>query len=263
MNKLKEILEHKRLEVARMKEIVAPVALVESMDSVFSTRSFTDAIRAHGEEEISCIAEVKKASPSKGVIAKRFNPETIAQEYERGGAKALSVLTDQKYFQGSHGDLKRIRERSHLPILRKDFIVDEYQIYESRAMGADAILLIVAALKESELKRFMAVARDIDLEYLVECHTKNEIDRAVQCGAPIIGINNRSLETFEVTLETSLMLKRFIPNSSIAVSESGIRNSHHVGQLRQAGFDAILVGEHLMAQENREKALQDLLAVPA
>ena len=129
-------------------------------------------------------------------------------------------------------------------------------------MGADAILLIVAALKESELFRFMTLARDLDLDCLVECHKKSEIDRAVQCGATIIGINNRDLDTFEVSLETSLMLKRFIPNSTIAVSESGIRNAHHVDLLRQVGFDAILVGEHLMTQENRVRALNDLLRVP-
>lgn len=262
MSKLKEILDHKRLEVAAKKEKVSLLSIVESLEGTAPTRSFAEAIRSHDLDELSCIAEVKRASPSKGIIAKKFNPETIAREYEMGGAKALSVLTDEKYFLGSSEYLRRIKERTSLPVLRKDFIIDEYQIYESRAMGADAILLIVAALRESELLRFMSLARDLDVECMVECHAKNEIDRAVQCGATIIGINNRDLNTFEVSLETSLMLKRFIPNSTIAVSESGIRNAHHVDLLRQVGYDAILVGEHLMSQENRVKALRELLQTP-
>jgi indole-3-glycerol phosphate synthase len=262
VSKLKEILEHKRSEVAAAKEAVSLLSIVESLDGVAPSLSFADAIRSHEQDELSCIAEIKKASPSKGIITKHFKPETIAREYEEGGAKAISVLTDEKYFLGSADHLRRIKTRSPLPILRKDFILDDYQIYESRAMGADAILLIVAALKESELLRFLALARDLDLDCLVECHKKTEIDRAVQCGATMIGINNRDLDSFEVSLETSLMLKRFIPNSTIAVSESGIRNAHHVDLLRQVGFDAILVGEHLMSQENRVKALNDLLRVP-
>jgi indole-3-glycerol phosphate synthase len=263
VSKLKEILDHKRIEVAAKKQSVSLLSIVESLETTLPTRGFADAIRSGGQDELSCIAEIKKASPSKGIIAKNFRPEAIAHEYEQGGAKALSVLTDEKYFLGSPDYLRRVKERSSLPILRKDFILDEYQIYESRAMGADAILLIVAALKESELFRFMTLARDLDLDCLVECHEKGEIDRAVQCGATMIGINNRDLKTFEVSLETSLMLKRFIPNSTIAVSESGIRNAHHVDLLRQVGFDAILVGEHLMSQENRVKALNDLLRTPA
>jgi indole-3-glycerol phosphate synthase len=262
VNKLKEILDHKRLEVAAKKEKVSLLSIVELLEGTVPTRSFAEAIRSHDLDELSCIAEVKKASPSKGIIAKKFNPEAIARDYELGGAKALSVLTDEKYFLGSPEYLRRIKERTSLPILRKDFIIDDYQIYESRVMGADAILLIVAALRESELLRFMNLARDLDVECLVECHAKNEIDRAVNCGATMIGINNRDLNTFDVSLETSLTLKRFIPNSTIAVSESGIRNAHHVDMLRQLGFDAILVGEHLMSQENRVKALRELLQTP-
>jgi len=262
VSKLKEILEHKRIEVAARKQTISLLSIVESLEGVAPSRGFADAIRSHEQDELACIAEIKKASPSKGIIAKSFKPETIAGDYEKGGAKAISVLTDEKYFLGSPDHLRRVKDRSTLPVLRKDFILDDYQIYESRAMGADAILLIVAALRESELLRFMALARDLDLDCLVECHKKSEIDRAVQCGATIIGINNRDLDTFEVSLETSLMLKRFIPNSTIAVSESGIRNAHHVDLLRQVGFDAILVGEHLMMQENRVKALNELLRAP-
>ena len=259
MNKLTEILDHKRQEVAVRKEKLPLITLVQSLEGTEPTRGFADAIRSREQDQLTCIAEIKKASPSKGIIAHSFHPESIAREYEVGGAKALSVLTDEKYFLGSPASIRLVKGRTQLPVLRKDFIVDEYQIYESRVIGADAILLIVAALKESELFRFMNLARDLDLDYLVECHTKNEIDRAVQCGATIIGVNNRDLATFEVTLETSLTLKRFIPNATVAVSESGIRNAHHVDQLRQVGYDAILVGEHLMTQANRAKALRDLL----
>lgn len=259
MNKLKEILDHKRIEVAEKKVRFPLYDVVERLEGAPPTSSFMEAIRSREMDEFACIAEIKKASPSKGVIAKTFRPEKIAREYEVGGAKALSVLTDQKYFQGSPAYIKLVKEHVALPVLRKDFIVDEYQIYESRIIGADAILLIVAALRESELLKFQNLARDLDLDCLVECHTKTEIDRAVNCGATLIGINNRDLQTFDVNVETSLMLKRFIPNATVAISESGIRNAHHVDQLRQAGFDAILVGEYLMTQQNRTKALRDLL----
>ena len=254
MNKLKEILEHKRGEVAEKKTRFPLYDIVERLESTPPTASFIEAIRSRETDELACIAEIKKASPSKGVIAKTFRPEKIAREYEVGGAKALSVLTDHKYFQGSPAFIKLVKDHVMLPVLRKDFIIDEYQIYESRIIGADAILLIVAALRESELLKFQNLARDLDLDCLVECHTKSEIDRAVNCGAPMIGINNRDLQTFDVNVETSLMLKRFIPNSTVAISESGIRNPHHVDVLRQAGFDAILVGEHLMLQQNRTKS---------
>ena len=262
MNKLKEILAYKRSEVEQSKKRISLVQLVAELDAVEPTRSFAQALRSGTSEEIACIAEIKKASPSKGIIAKKFNPETIAREYVSGGARAISVLTDEKYFQGHPSHIKLVKARAAVPVLRKDFIVDEYQLYESRVIGADAVLLIVNALKESELRRFLEIIRDLDLAALVECHSKKEIDRAVECGAEIVGINNRDLETFEVSLETSLMLKRFLPNDIISVSESGIRNAHHVRLLLDVGFDAILVGEHLMAQENRARALQELLHVP-
>ena len=254
MNKLKEILENKRAEVAEKKTRFPLYDVVERLDGALPTSGFIEAIRSREMDELACIAEIKKASPSKGVITKTFRPDKIAREDQVGGAKALSVLTDQKYFQGSPAFIKLVKEHVALPVLRKDFIVDEYQIYESRVIGADAILLIVAALRESELLKFQNLARDLDLDCLVECHTKTEIDRAVNCGATLIGVNNRDLQTFEVNVETSLMLKRFIPNSTVAVSESGIRNPHHVGLLRQAGFDAILVGEVLDAAAKSDES---------
>ena len=263
MNTLKEILEYKRGEIVQKKTSSPLLHIVESLETAPDTVSFADAIRSRGMDELSCIAEIKKASPSKGTLVKDFFPGKIAQEYAAGGAKALSVLTDEQFFLGNSAYIKLAKEKTHLPVLRKDFIVDEYQIYESRVIGADAILLIVAALRESELLKFLNLAGELDLECLVECHTKTEIDRAVNCGARMIGINNRDLQTFEVSIETSLMLKRFIPNATVAISESGIRNAHHVASLRQIGFDAILVGEYLMTQQNRIQALRDLLAIPA
>ncbi len=259
MNKLDEIIAHKRKEVEELKRTKPLAELQRTLDSLPSVRDFAAAVADHGFDDISCIAEIKKASPSRGVITTSFVPEKIARDYVRGGARAISVLTDKTFFQGSPEFIGIVKRQARIPILRKDFIVDEYQVYESRAIGADAILLIVAALNDEQLFRFLTTAQQLRLSCLVECHSKNEIEHAMNCGATIIGINNRDLATFEVSLETSLNLKRFIPNHVLAVSESGIRNAHHVYQLRQAGFDCILVGEQLMIQQDRAKALQQLL----
>ncbi|MDE3057591.1 MAG: indole-3-glycerol phosphate synthase TrpC [Bacteroidota bacterium] len=259
MNKLDEILAHKRKEVAEQKRTKPTAVLESALPSLPATRDFAAAVADHGFDDVSCIAEIKKASPSRGVITQSFVPEKIAIEYVRGGARAISILTDKAFFQGSPEYIKTVKRQVRIPILRKDFIIDEYQLYESRVLGADAILLIVSALQTEQLVHFISLAAKLRLGCLVECHSKDEIDCAVDCGAAIIGINNRDLKTFEVNLETSLNLKRFIPNHLLTISESGIRNVHHVSQLRQAGFDAILVGEQLMVQQDRTKALQQLL----
>lgn len=259
MNKLDEILSHKRKEVEEQKRTMPLAELQKSLAALPAVRDFASAVADHGFEDVSCIAEIKKASPSRGVITTSFSPDKIARDYVRGGAKAISVLTDKAFFQGSPEFIGVVKRQVRIPILRKDFIIDEYQVYESRTLGADAILLIVAALNDEQLAHFITVAQRLRLSCLVECHSKIEIERAVNCGAAIIGINNRDLTTFEVNLETSLNLKRFIPNKILSVSESGIRNAHHVYQLRQAGFDCILVGEQLMIQQDRAKALQELL----
>ncbi|MDD8019359.1 MAG: indole-3-glycerol phosphate synthase TrpC, partial [Bacteroidota bacterium] len=211
------------------------------------------------EDGIACIAEFKKASPSKGIIAKNISVEKTAREYKEGGAKAISVLTDQKYFHGNIDDVMAAKNASHLPILRKDFVVDEYQIYESRMIGADAILLIVASLSDQQLQSYLATAKELLLSVLVECHAKEEIERALGAGANIIGINNRNLQTFDVDITLSFNLKRFVPNNCIAVSESGISNFNTVDRLSQAGFNAILVGEHLMVQRDKVKAIKELV----
>ena len=259
MNKLDEILAFKRVEVAQRKEELPFEDVIEKMVLSPPTGDFAKALKYHNSDECVCIAELKKASPSKGIIAKSFSPEKIAREYKQGGAAALSVLTDKKYFQGHPDYLAMAKNSSHLPVLRKDFIVDEYQIYESRMIGADALLLIVAALTDRQLQSYISTAEELTLSALVECHSKDEIDRALNAGAKIIGINNRDLQSFTVDVELSLNLKRFIPNDCVSVSESGIRNFHTVERLAQGGFDAILVGEHLMTQTDKAKGIRELL----
>lgn len=258
-NKLDEILEYKKKEVELAKEHLPFAMLIDQISTLSPTAEFADVLRSHDNGEVTCIAEIKKASPSKGVISKSFNVEKIAREYRQGGAATLSVLTDMKYFQGHNNHIGSAKGASHLPILRKDFIVDEYQIYESRLIGADAILLIVAALTDHQLRSYLTTAEDLTLSVLVECHSKEEIDRALQAGATMIGVNNRDLQTFTVNVNLSVHLKNFIPNECIAVSESGIRNYHTVEALAQAGFDAILVGEHLMQQTDKARGLKELL----
>ncbi len=259
-NTLTKILKYKRSEVEQRKQLLSFDELIEKAWQSPATLDFEDALKNHDADGIACIAEIKKASPSKGIISKDFIPTKIAREYKEGGASALSVLTDEKYFQGHSDYVNAAKSASFLPILRKDFIVDEYQIYESRLIGADAILLIVAALHDEQLRSYLTTANDLSLSVLVECHTKEEISRALVAGATMIGINNRDLQSFNVNIDLSFQLKNFIPNSCIAVSESGIKNFNTIERLSQAGFDAVLVGEHLMAQSDRRKALQELIS---
>jgi indole-3-glycerol phosphate synthase len=204
------------------------------------------------------ISEIKKASPSKGVLAENFAPASIARLYESGGAAALSVLTDRQFFQGSLEDLAAARAAVHLPVLRKDFTIDDFHVVEAAAHQADAILLIAAILDESELRRFREIAALYDMAALVEVHDAAELDRALASGAEIIGVNNRNLHTFEVTLETSLRLAEKIPSGIVKVSESGIHSAADVKRLADAGFHACLVGEHLMKSPDPAAALREL-----
>jgi indole-3-glycerol phosphate synthase len=219
-------------------------------------RDFGEAIL---DDRIACIAEIKKASPSRGVLTQDFNPQIIARDYSAGGASAISVLTEREYFHGYPEAIREVKQSCVLPVLRKDFIIDEYQIYESRAIGADAILLIVNLLDPASIVRFLHEAHALEMDCLVECHTEDEIGRAVDAGAEIIGINNRDLHTFNVSLETSFRLRKRIPEGRICVSESGIRTHDHVNELFQAGFQAILVGEQLVTASDRTGALRSLL----
>lgn len=207
---------------------------------------------------ISFICEVKKASPSKGLIAPDFPYMQIAKEYESAGAAAISCLTEPHYFQGSDDYLREIAANVSIPVLRKDFTVDPYMIYEARAYGASAVLLICAILSDDELKEYLTIAHSLGLSALIEAHTEKEVDRALGCGGKIIGVNNRDLKTFAVDITTSLRLRRMVPADYVYVSESGIRNAHDIKQLYENGTDAVLIGETLMRAPNKKQILDEL-----
>jgi len=220
-------------------------------------RDFRAALSAHVP---AIIAEVKKASPSRGILCEDFDPPRIARHYEQGGAAALSVLTDRDYFQGSLADLQTARAAVGIPVLRKDFTISTRQILEAAAKGADAILLIAAILSERELRDFREAAGRYGLCALVEVHDRGELDAAIASGATLIGVNNRNLRTFEVRLETSLELAERMPAGALLVSESGIHTSADIARLRAAGYSAFLVGEHLMKSADPAEALRALVA---
>jgi len=219
-------------------------------------RDFRAALRA---KRPAIIAEIKKASPSKGLLAADFDPPAIAKDYEQGGAAALSVLTDQDFFQGSLADLVAARAATRLPVLRKDFILEECQVAEAAAHDADAILLIAAVLPLNRLRQLREYAAGFQVDALVEVHDERELEIALASGAEIIGVNNRDLGTFEVALDTSLRLAGRIPEGIVKISESGIGSADDVRRLSAAGFDAVLVGEHLVRAADRAQALRSLL----
>jgi indole-3-glycerol phosphate synthase len=222
------------------------------------TKGFANALKSNGNS-VALIAEVKKASPSKGIIREDFNPADIALAYERAGAKAISVLTDQQFFQGSGEYLADIRKAVQLPLLRKDFIIDELQIYEARLLGADAILLIAAILDQVQLRAYRELAEQLGMDALVEVHNLAEMDKAVNSGARLLGINNRDLQTFHVSLDTTAQLAQAVPSGCLLVSESGIFTSEDIDFVQRAGAGAVLVGESLMRQPNIGEAVQKLL----
>jgi indole-3-glycerol phosphate synthase len=219
-------------------------------------RDFRAALRARTP---AIIAEVKKASPSKGVLSADFDPPRIASAYQRGGAAAISVLTDETFFQGSLADLENARAAITLPVLRKDFTIAHIHIVEAAAHGADAILLIAAILTEREIRDFREAAARFGMAALVEVHSRPELDIAIAAGADLVGVNNRDLTTFDVTLETSLRLAEHMPSGAVLVSESGIHNRGDIATLRAAGYSAFLVGEHLMKSGDPASALQKLV----
>jgi indole-3-glycerol phosphate synthase len=212
---------------------------------------------------VAVIAELKKASPSKGLIRADFRPSELARDLEQAGAAALSVLTDEQFFQGSLDDLRQASSNSSLPCLRKDFIVDEFQIVEARANRADAVLLIVAALDQKELVALAASARSYSLDVLCEAHDEQELQRALDAGCDLIGVNSRNLRTFEVDLETAFRLAEKIPATCVRVAESGIRSGTDLARLRSAGYDAFLIGEWLMKAQNPGEALAKLIKTVA
>lgn len=246
---LNKILDTKRAEVAQAKQQKSMSDLHAEIAAQSPARDFVGSIRAKIAQGLpAVIAEIKKASPSKGVIRADFHPAQIAQSYQQGGAACLSVLTDQEYFQGSPDYLKQARAACALPVLRKDFMIDEYQVAEARAMGADCILLIAAALPLAQMQALEAAAQALGLAVLVEVHNAEELDMALQLNTPLLGINNRNLRTFEVSLQTTLDLLPRIPLSRIVVTESGIFTAQDVALMRQHAVHTFLVGEAFMRQ---------------
>lgn len=252
---LAEIVQYKKQEVA---DLHSRAALLEqeAYHRKLPPRHFADALRSKSP---AVIAEVKKASPSKGLLQPDFHPAFIAHSYEEGGAACLSVLTDKQYFQGSLHDLEAARASVSLPVLRKDFTVDRVQIFEAAAHGADAILLIAAVLDVEELQSFRELASSLQLASLVEVHNQDELSKAIDSGAEIIGVNNRDLDTFEVSLDTSVRLSYLMPSGVLRVSESGIYTRQDIELLRSAGFEAFLIGESLMRSPDPAGALKELV----
>ena len=246
MNRLEEILQTKRQEIEQLRPRATELDRLARARTDF--RDFRSALKGTGNR-VAVVAEVKKASPSAGVIVESFNPVEIAKNYELSGADAISVLTDAKFFQGNLAHLKNVRAAVSLPLLRKDFIWDRAQVVESAANGADAILLIVAACTQDQLVRLLGNAKEYRLDALVEVHTLDELQRALEAGADLIGINNRNLLTFDVDLATTEKLCREVPDEVVLVSESGIKTAQDVTRLKGYGVDAVLVGEALIRGE--------------
>ena len=260
---LNKIVAVKHEEVAAAQKRLPLAAMRADAESRVLTRDFEGALRAKiAKGQAAVIAEVKKASPSKGVLRANFEPADIAQSYMEGDGKVsaacLSVLTDRQFFQGQPDYLKQARASTTLPVLRKDFMVDAYQIYESRAMGADAILLIAASLDDAQMADFEAIARSLDMAVLVEVHDRAELERALQLKTRLVGINNRNLRTFEVTLDTTLGMLKDVPQDRLLVTESGILKPADVKTMRDAGVHAFLVGEAFMRADDPGLALAKL-----
>ena len=257
-NILDRIVEARRASVAHRKRVLPDVALKMVVEKkVAPPRDFLGALARPGK--INIISELKKASPSRGVIREEYAPAVLAGSLEEAGAAALSVLTEEDFFSGSLGDLKEASRVTRIPILRKDFIVDPWQVWETRAAGADSFLLIAAVLNDAELRDLLELSRTLKMEALVEVHSRDELERVLDAGARIIGVNNRDLRDFQVHLETSLSLVEAIPEQCIAVSESGLRTYDDLARLQGAGFDAFLIGEQVMQSADPAAALRALL----
>ncbi len=250
---LAQIVEHKKAELIQRVGGIARAA----EDSVAHRRDFIGTLTSR---QPAIIAEVKKASPSAGLLREDFHPVSMAQAYQQGGAAALSVLTDEKHFKGSLADLESARAAVTLPVLRKDFTIDSYHVHQAAAHGADAILLIAAILTERQMREFRELAESYRMSALVEVHDTDELNQAVASGARIIGVNNRNLHTFKVDLTVSLRLAAKIPEAVVKVSESGIHSANDLQRLQAAGYQAFLVGEHLIKSGDAESALRALLA---
>ena len=261
---LNQIVATKREEIALALQKTPLAVMREDAESRLLTRDFEGALRRKIAAGLpAVIAEVKKASPSKGVIRADFIPADIAQSYAEYGAACLSVLTDRQYFQGSSDYLKQARASCDLPVLRKDFMIDPYQVYEARAMGADCILLIAACLDDARMAELEAIARGLNMAVLVEVHDRAELERALKLKTPLVGINNRNLRSFEVSLDTTLGMLADVPADRLLVTESGILNGDDVKKMRDHGVNAFLVGEAFMRAKEPGAALAELFGLPA
>ncbi|MDH5544587.1 MAG: indole-3-glycerol phosphate synthase TrpC [Gammaproteobacteria bacterium] len=256
---LVKILDRKRQEIDERSSLISMHDLRNMLEQSTPPRGFVNAIRNKLDNGLAAvIAEVKKASPSKGVLRENFNPLQIAQSYERGGAACLSVLTDIDFFQGSDEYLEKARGAVSIPVLRKDFIIDPYQVYEARAIGADCILLIVAALEDGQMIALSRLAEDLGMDVLLEVHDEEELRRALRLKLPLIGINNRNLRTFDVSLDTTIELLKMIPDDRIVVTESGILKKADVEFMHEHNVHAFLVGEAFMRAEDPGAELSQL-----
>ena len=267
-NILEEIYQHKLVEVRNRKkdlsvlEICAQTKCSESK-SKYPHVDFFAALKNKDERgEIGLICEIKKASPSHGIIREDFDHLEIAKAYVEGGATCISILTDEKYFQGKNEYLQEVRALTNLPLLRKDFIVDTYQIYEAKMLGANCILLIVAMLDDAKLIELEQCALDAGLSVLIEVHSEEELQRASKLKSKLLGINNRDLKTLKVDLQTSLLLSELVPDDYVLVSESGIKDALDIDLLQQAGINCFLIGEHFMRQKNIAKAVKEIAILP-
>jgi len=257
---LEKILQTKSDEVKKAKSIKSIKDLESEINLVNDERDFLKAIISKHEKKLSAvIAEIKKASPSKGVIRSDFNPSLIAKSYEDGGAACLSVLTDVDYFQGKLGYLKEVKAACQLPVLRKDFIIDSYQIYESKSAGADCILLIAAALELDQMREFEEIASTLNMNVLVESHNLEELNNALQLKTQLIGINNRNLKTFDVSLDTTFDLKKEIPQDRIVITESGIFTHDDLKLMNDHGIFTFLIGEAFMRDDDPGNSLNNFL----
>lgn len=256
---LKKILARKREEIAACAAKVPLNELKQRIHNAPAVRGFVESIKqkiAAGDAAV--ISEIKKASPSKGVIREDFQPAEIAKSYAKGGAACLSVLTDIDFFQGADAYLVAAREACSLPVIRKDFIIDDYQVYEARVMGADCILLIVAALKDNQMQQLATLATKLGMDVLVEVHDENELRRALPLNLPLVGINNRNLRTFETSLATTIDMLKMIPKGRIVVTESGIHTAEDVALMRSHNVDTFLVGEAFMRADEPGEKLAEL-----
>lgn len=255
---LDKIVEQRKIQLEQEKSRLAPEIIKELAFSMKNTPA--DFYKALKKETLSVIAEVKKASPSKKVICEEFHPVEIATQYEKAGADAVSCLTEEFYFQGSREYLNAITRNIQIPVLKKDFIIDEYQIYDARITGASAVLLISAVLDTETMNKFYDIAKSLGLECLFEAHNEQELESIMKCDARIIGVNNRNLKTFEVSLDNSANLMKLIPGSCVKISESGIATNEDMKKVRSAGADAVLIGETLVKSNDIKGTMKTLRA---